>query len=272
MRNSGLFDCSPIRGARGWVTVPLDPQQPYLSHHDVGTPLLGTVVSLEIMVEALFALWGEIPTRICGIRAGEDCLVPAKKQVSCTVNPLGSCRCAALFDGAAPIFSCQMEFDSPAPPPSQQAPPLPDDSVTGPQVYGCFFHGPAFQVVNRAWVADTSLLGQMTHPLPPLRTDSPHLPILPITEIEFCLQCSGLLDAALHQRMAVPISIGAVELYSPATWDGIWAVAKFNGSGCDIRAYNADGQPVLAVLNYQTKPMPYACPGFDPLCRALLHQ
>ena len=267
--NEYLFDpeivlSGPVPTAR----IRLDPRQPYLSHHDVGTPLLGTAMSLEAMAESAAALCGKRPTRITQVVSGADCLVPEQKTLRCTLESDGSCIRAALLDGDGVVFTCVVHFDPLVPPAKKRRPAICNPTVAGDVIYACFFHGPAFQVVERAWLSGSGLASEMHVPLPPLLCGRPYGTVLPVRTLEFCLQSSGLLDAASRKYMSVPLGIGGIELYCPDTRDGLWAVAEINGPGSDICAYDGQGEPVLAVWDYRTKPMPYESKGFSRLCRS----
>ena len=267
--NEYLFDPQITLGGSGpTARIRLDPWQPYLSDHDVGMPLLGTAMSLEAMAECAAALCGKRPRRITDVKSGADCLVPEAKTLACALESDGSRIRAALLDGDSLVCACVLHFDPPAPPPARARPAIRRMAVSGDVVYGCFFHGPAFQVVERAWVSGSGLAAEMRAPLPPLFRGRPYGTVLPVRALEFCLQSSGLLDAASRKYMSVPLGIGGIELYCPDACDGLWAAAEFNGPGSDICAYDRSGAPVLAVKDYRTKPMPYESKGFSRLCRS----
>lgn len=266
--SAGVFDLR--RAGPRSALVTLDPDQPYLRDHDVGTPLLGTVMSLEAMAEAALFLTGRSPLRLWQITAGEDCLVSAPRTLRCALEEAGGVVRASLLDGSAPVFACLMSFDPPVPP----APVLPEGEA-GPeigaeQVYRCFFHGSAFRVIAAARTAGEGLTARMNAALPALRTDRLCEEVLPVRAVEFCLQSSGLLDAAFRRYMSVPRSVGCIELYRPGrTGPALESLARFTDGGNDIVAFDPSGAPVLAVRDYRTKPMPYGAPGFDHLCEAL---
>lgn len=262
-----LFD---LKAAGGGAEISIDPAQPYLRDHDVGVPLFGTVLSLEAMAESVRLLFGKTPCLITDVTAGEDCLVPHPKALRCTVGTeaAGPVR-SVLTDGGRLVFQADMDFSPPAPPAPRERPCLRRTPVDGETVYRCFFHGPSLRVVGQACSWDGMMTAELAQNLPPLTGDGRCATLIPMRIIEFCLQTSGLLDAAFHHHMSVPLSIARIELYRPRHLNGVWSLARAGGAGTDIRAYNSDGQPVLSVLGYRTKPMPYASHDFDALCAAL---
>lgn len=238
------------------AVVTADPKQPYLAHHDVGVPLLGTVMSLEAMAECAACLWGKAPRQLSGITAGKDCLVRKKKELSVSLRCCGSGLLAALSDGESPVFSCDISFDAPELPPQKNCPPE-EPGVTAEAIYRCFFHGPAFRVVERAHLRGDALIARFCPTVPPLTLETTRSSVLPVRIMEFCLQSAGLLDIGLRRYLSVPLSIGQVLLYGEKDLTGLWAEAVHSGPGTDIHAFNRYGRPVLSVLDYRTKPMPY---------------
>lgn len=261
-----LFDL--FRG-EGCAEISVDPAQPYLRDHDVGVPLFGTVLSLEAMSESVHLLLGKLPRLITGVTAGSDCLISRPKSLRCAVGAGAGPVHTVLTDGADLIFQADMDFLSPPAPPPQSSPVLLRTPADSSMIYRCFFHGPSLRVVACACPWNGCMTARFASALPPLTGDGRLNTLIPMRLIEFCLQTSGLLDAAFRQEMSVPLSIARIELYQPAHINGVWSLARYGAAGTDIRAYNDDGEPVLSVLGYRTKPMPYASPGFDALCAAL---
>ena len=251
---NSIFDITPTAGFSAAVSA--DPGQPYLSHHNVGAPLLGTVMSLEAMAECAAHFCGRAPKGIVAVTAGKDCLIPAAKELLFTAEAGSDTFRACLTDGDDLLFSCTFSFASPAAP-APQIPPIGAFPVTAETVYNCFFHGPAFRVVDRAQLSGDTLISRFNPAIPPLTLDPFRTSILPVRAIEFCLQTAGLLDIALHRYLSVPLSVGEVRLYQTDDMAGLWAQAQKNGPGTDIHAFNRLGQAVLSVLDYRTKPMPY---------------
>lgn len=266
MMRENLFELN-TDGAAAQVWI--DPGQPYLRDHDVGQPLFGTALSLEAMAESVQFLQGRVPRRISHVTAGSDCLVSHPMALRCDVKDEGASVQTVLTAGDHLVFRAVMDFSDPMPPKSQQKPAFGQTSTAGESIYRCFFHGPSLRVAARACLWGEAMAVEMAADLPPLVESVRREPLIPMRIIELCLQSAGLLDAATRHCMSVPLSVGMIELYRPVHLDGIWSLAEYSGMGADIRAYNADGQPVLSVLDYRTKPMPYASRDFEGLCTAL---
>lgn len=243
-------------GTSNCVSLRADPAQPYLADHDIGTPLLGTVMSIEAIAESLYALFGKTPSRISNIIAGSDCLVAESKTLLCSFEPSRDSFQAHLTDGDIPVFSCSLELEK-NPVPNFEIPSCKKLIVPSTDIYRSFFHGPAFQVVESASLIDNMLIATLASPLPLLNLNPCCRPILPVQVIECCLQTAGLLDAALHNRFSVPLSIGDIRLYNTKEQAEIRTVARAGHVGTDIHAVNNFGEVVLSVLGYRTKPMPY---------------
>lgn len=263
-----IFPMVRETGRPDTVRIQLDPRQPYLAHHDVGQPLLGTVMSLEAMAESARLLFGRTPHRITEVTAGQDCLVPKAETLLCRVTPEGEVLRAVLTNGETLVFSCLLHLEEPPAPQGRWCPP--EQGGTGKEIiYNCFFHGPAFQVAERAYLSDGTMIARGAPCLPPLSEESGRAAVLPVRVVELCLQASGLLDAALYRRMTVPLSIERVELYAVEDLSGLWVQARHRGEGAEIHAWNGAGEGVAAVYGYRTKPMPYESGEFDLLCSSL---
>lgn len=241
-----IFHLTCKDGQPDLVRVRLEPSQPYLAHHDVGQPLLGTAMSLEAMAECAALLYGRTPRSVTEVAAGQDCLVPLPKELACRLSPEGAALRAVLTDGEALVFSCLLHFEALPVPGGRIRPPC--EHATGKEtVYSCFFHGPAFQVVEQAYLSENTMIARGVPSLPPLSTETGRASVTPVRVVELCLQASGLLDAALCHRMTVPLSIRRVELYGTQDLSGLWVQACHSGDGAEIHAWNGAGAGVAAV-------------------------
>lgn len=241
-----LFDLN-MDGVAAQVLI--DPGQPYLRDHNVGQPLFGTALSLEAMAESVQFLQGRVPRCISHVAAGSDCLVSRPIALRCEVKDEGAFVHSVLTTGGSLVFRAVMDFSNSVPPEAQRKPAFDRMSTAGDSIYRCFFHGPSLQVAARAGFWGAAMAVEMAAGLPPLVENGRHEPLIPVQIIELCLQSAGLLDAASRHCMSVPLSVGTIELYRPDHLDGIWSLAKYSGTGTNICAYNADGQPVLSVLD-----------------------
>lgn len=265
-----LFDPQiSFNGQHPLAEIQLDRTQAYLRDHDVGTPLFGTAMSVEAISESAAALLGAIPRRISKLVSGEDCLVENDKMLTCRLEGIKAGIRCGLQDRGRSVFCCDVYFDTPAFPPVQKKAQVENRTVEAAVIYGSFFHGPAFQVVKRAWISQQSIIAEMQPKLPTLLDTISCNTAIPARVLECCLQTSGLWHAAFRKSMSVPLSIDQIEIYQPFITAEIWAKATESKNGTNITAYTEAGEPVLSVIGYRTKPMPYSYSAdFDRLCQS----
>ena len=245
----------------GIFCFPADPGEPYLADHDVGTPLLGTVMSLEAMAQAWYMKTGKNPGQILQVCSGTDCLVPEEKLLQCFVDPEEKVR---LCDGKQKLFTCLFREEEPVCEQETmqnealsrilQASP---GSVwkTQQEIYQVFFHGPAFQVVSACFVTEGRLLSQMSRKLPPLSAGSGQT-LLPVRMIEFALQSSGLYDLYGTGENNVPEGIQKITIFNTDKEQELFAAVEKKETGSDIAVFDRQGRLHLLVEGYTTKRMP----------------
>jgi Polyketide synthase dehydratase len=262
-------------GAAIEVTVALDPTEPYLDHHRPGgDPLLGTVMSLDL---ALRTVGADLPERwrTGGVITNVEALRPViVTGASATVTVRAGAqadghRCAVeTHDGDVVVhLTANIHTDEPGPALAPRQVELigPVHAVDASEVYAVFFHGPAFRVIGRAWMADDAVVAELATGLPALRSaDSggPGADALPRL-IEAGLQTAGLLDVASLGRMRIPSRIASIrwfgelsELDAP-----LFAVAQRSPGGqrsIDIDVVDGDGACRLRIRGYETLPLPFA--------------
>ena len=132
--------------------------------------------------------------------------------------------------------------------------------VDSSQVYRVFFHGPAYQVIERAWWDGKRMIGLLAKDLPG-NHHPPNLPTLMAPRlIELCFQTAGLWELAVQHRMALPQSVDSVRvlhtpglavgpLYAvvtPDAGDGSFGAEVVDGHGnqyVELRAYRTVALP-----------------------------
>ena len=84
--------------------------------------------------------------------------------------------------------------------------PLPSTEaiVQAAQIYRIYFHGPAYQVLERAWWDGTRMIGQMAAGLPGNHQPSDRPTLMAPRLIELCFQTAGLWEIGEHSRMGLP--------------------------------------------------------------------
>lgn len=249
------------------INIYVDPAQPYLADHDVGVPLLGTVMSLEAIAEAVWELTGKKVTKICRLESGVDCLIPTPQQLQVEIfqkeENLLTCRFTQNGDL---LFACDACVEQEK---TKMRNAVASDfqvdqlcQAKKEDVYKVLFHGPAFQVVDSVWFDGRDMFGKGHIPMPSLRKE-PVVELLPIRVIELCLQTSGMLDIALDGMMSVPKGIRSVSLYTHSMTESVYTKAVKTELGNNILAYNRQGELLVAIEGYETKEIPYSerqCP------------
>ena len=102
-----------------------------------------------------------------------------------------------------------------------------DRSVGHDAVYGVFFHGPAYKVLERVTVRPDGAVGLMVHGLPPNSVPADAESLVAPRLLELCFQTAGIWEVAERGRLALPSSVSRVVVRKdPAGANGrrLWAV------------------------------------------------
>jgi hypothetical protein len=261
------------------IETTLDPGvQPFLYDHQIdGTPVMPGVMGIEAFAEAALRV---LPGWHVDAVEDVNFLVPFKfyKSEPRTVtietqfHPEGDavvadCRLTGrrtLPNQAEPQvtthFTARVRLTQHAPVALDVQPPpaLPPDgsAVEAAGIYRLYFHGPAYQVVERAWRDDDRIVGQLAGTLPA----NHHPPESPLTMaprwIELCFQTAGLWEIGVSGRMGLPQHLDRVTVWdTPAAGEGLlYAVVTPSPDG---RSFDADvvdsaGRCCARVSGYRT--------------------
>jgi hypothetical protein len=160
-----------------------------------------------------------------------------------------------------------------------QAPPIhamgtPEGHVIqSADIYRLYFHGPAYQVVEKAWWDGKRIIGLMADHLP-----SNHQPAeLPTTIsprlIELCFQTAGIWELGVQGRMGLPQHVREVSLFrTPTAADGrLYALLTPDATrgSFDVEVLDAKGNCYLRLMGYQTVALP---DGADAKSLRILHE
>ena len=220
------------------IETTLDPAiQPFLHDHQIdGTPVLPGVMGIEAFAEAALCL---LPGWRVAALEDVNFLAPFKfyrneprtLTVETVVYP--------QRDSSTLVADCRLIGSRSLP--NQTEPQLTThftgrvrltketpDAVTVPalnlpaghiieatDIYRLYFHGPAYQVIERAWWDGRRMIGLMARDLPPN-----HLPSEMPTEIsprliELCFQTAGLWEMGIQGRMGLPQHIDRISSSLP---------------------------------------------------------
>jgi hypothetical protein len=169
---------------------------------------------------------------------------------------------------------------SPTPAPAEPGAGVPEPAevtTTTDELYQVYFHGPAYQVLGRAWRTDGGVAGAFAAALPENHVPADRRLVAKPRLIELCFQTAGLLGLATEGTLGLPHAIErivfpaypAVAIAEPA---GVVAVATPRGDDVfDIRVVDGEGLTVLRLEGYRTVafPAPVAAERLEPLRRAV---
>jgi NAD(P)-dependent dehydrogenase (short-subunit alcohol dehydrogenase family)/acyl carrier protein len=265
------------------IETTLDPKvQPFLHDHQIdGTPVLPGVMGIEAFAEAALSIlpgWR--------VEAIEDVnfLAPFKFYR----NEPRTLTVQALFypNGEGVLADCRLTGTRPLP--NQAEPqvtthftarvkltkqPLAAQTAATPGIlagadfeadgiYRVYFHGPAYQVLKRAWLDRDRAVGEMAQNLP----GNHHPPELPTQMaprlIELCEQTAGLWEIVEQGKMGLPLHIDSVQVYR--TPDAVEApihavITPHPDSGSfDAEVVDEAGNLYVRISGYRTVALPVA--------------
>jgi hypothetical protein len=281
-------------GLHGGLTIEttLDPRvQPFLHDHQIdGTPVLPGVMGIEAFAEAARSV---LPGWHVEAVEEVNFLAPFKFYR----NEPRTVTVQAVFyaNGEGLVADCRLTGSRPLP---NQAEPqvtthftarvkltqqVPEEQpATAPvtpagacfeaaDIYRVYFHGPAYQVLERAWLDENRVVGQMARNLPANHQPSELPTVMAPRLIELCEQTAGLWEIVEQGRMGLPLHIDQVTLWrAPDGVEGpLYAVVTPHpDSGTfDAEVVDGAGNCYVQVSGYRTVALPG---GVDPeLLRAI---
>jgi acyl transferase domain-containing protein/acyl carrier protein/NAD(P)-dependent dehydrogenase (short-subunit alcohol dehydrogenase family) len=264
------------------VETTLDPkEQPFLYDHQIdGVPVLPGVMGTEAFAELATLLTPGF--RVASIT--EQFSSPFKFHrsqprtlyMSATIHPTGHGTLVAkttlrgmvqprpdmpprfdthfvgeVYLTTAPVEERTINFT----PPSAEA-----LDIDRERIYRVYFHGPAYQVMERVGVMGDQAVALMTDGLPP--NSVPETPMLVAPRlIELCFQTAGMWEMVTHRAMALPAAIGSVTIYrQPERAEGrrLYALvtAINNGASYDAHVVDTDGNVYVELRGYRTVRLP----------------
>ena len=278
-----IGNAASMSAQRGLVIeCTLDPAvQPFLHDHQIdGTPVLPGVMGIEAFAEAASFLlpgWQVAAIEDVNFQAPfkfyrseprtltvetviypqhdsllADCrltgrrLLPNQMEPQLTTHFTGRVRLTKQRAKAAPV----------------QAPGLPEGHIIeAADIYRLYFHGPAYQVLERAWFDGDRIVGRLSENLPSNHIP-PEKPTLMMPRlIELCFQTAGLWEMKAQGRMGLPQHVRQVCLLrtpDPAV-GGLYAVItpKPEQGSFDADVVDAAGNRYVQLIGYSTVALPY---------------
>jgi acyl transferase domain-containing protein/NAD(P)-dependent dehydrogenase (short-subunit alcohol dehydrogenase family) len=266
------------------IEATLDPKiQPFLHDHQIdGTPVLPGVMGIEAFAEATLSLlpgWQ--------VEAVEEInfLAPFKfyrseprtLSIEVLIHPQGDrlvadCRLTgrrSLPNQPEPQITTHFTARVRLTKESTKTVTVPalgkptGNIIDASDIYRLYFHGPAYQVVERAWWDGKRIVGRMATGLPNNHHPAELPTIVAPRLIELCFQTAGLWEMGTQGRMGLPLHIDRVTLsgrrpQSPET--RLYAVVTPNSSegGFDSEVVDAKGNCYLQLKSYRTVALPNA--------------
>jgi hypothetical protein len=265
------------------IEASLDPSvQPFLYDHKIdGTPVLPGVMGIEAFAEAALSLLPDwhveaiedvrflapfkfyrneprvlrIETRIypSGDKLLADCCLIGHRPLPNQTEPQATLHFTARVRLATEL--------APRPAPYEFV-KLDGNIIEAADVYKVYFHGPAYQVIEKAWWNERQIIGQMPDNLPPNHHPSGLATIMSPRLIELCFQTAGLWELGVNGRMGLPHRVREVCLFSapdPAQ-GGLYAVVTPHPTqeSFDALVLDKNGNCYLRLAGYQTIGLPGA--------------
>ena len=264
------------------IETPLDPAlQPFLYDHQIDrTAVLPGVMGVEAFAEAASCLLPD-----WHVEAIEDVnfLAPFKfyrneprsVTVQTVIRPQGESLVADCqligrrtlpnqpepqvtthFTGRVRL-SKQRPVESPAPGFTK----LSGCVVEAADIYRAYFHGPAYQVVGRAWWDGHRVVGEMAKNLPNNHHPAELPTLVSPRFIELCFQTAGLYEMGVQGRMGLPLHIEQVSIWRAPDQDHgpLFAVVTPNSDGSfDAEVLDTTGTRYVQLRGYRTVALPNA--------------
>jgi acyl transferase domain-containing protein/NAD(P)-dependent dehydrogenase (short-subunit alcohol dehydrogenase family)/acyl carrier protein len=265
------------------IETTLDPKiQPFLHDHQIdGTPVLPGVMGIEAFAETALCL---LPDWHVEAIEEVDFLAPFKfyrneprtLTVEATIHPHGEglvadCRLIGrrpLPNQADPQttthFTARVRLTK-RPPQALTGPALGSQAgsiIEAADIYRLYFHGPAYQVVERAWWNGKRIVALMANDLPSNHRPAELSTLMAPRLIELCFQAAGIWEMGVQGRLGLPQHIDHVSLLRrPELAEGrLYAEVTPNpGRGnFDVQVVDATGNRYVQLNGYRTVAVPNA--------------
>jgi 3-oxoacyl-(acyl-carrier-protein) synthase/NAD(P)-dependent dehydrogenase (short-subunit alcohol dehydrogenase family)/acyl carrier protein len=134
--------------------------------------------------------------------------------------------------------------------------------IDAAHTYRLYFHGPAYQVIEKAWWDGKRVVGMMAKDLPGNHHPSDLPTVVSPRLVELCFQTAGVWELGVESRMGLPQHVRELGLYRAPTSaeDRLYAVVTRNeGEGSfDAEVLDTRGNCYLRLTCYQTVAIPNA--------------
>ncbi|HEU5470990.1 MAG TPA: SDR family NAD(P)-dependent oxidoreductase, partial [Actinophytocola sp.] len=272
------------------VETTLDPaEQPFLYDHRIdGTPVLPGVMGIEGFVEvAALPLPGWHPVQVEDVEFLAPCKFyrdePRTVTITAAFRPDGDelvahCRLEAgrqLANQVEPQVTTHFTGTVrlarvPAADITAPVPNAPDGKgATADAIYGVYFHGPAFQVLERAWCDERGPVGSFAAGLPVDHVPAERPELVAPRLIELVFQTAGVWEVGHGDRFGLPRQVDRIVPHGGRDLPKGRVAARISlgDNGFDGQVIDESGAVLLELNGYRTVELPG---GVDPDRRAPL--
>jgi len=128
-------------------------------------------------------------------------------------------------------------------------------------IYEVYFHGPAYQVIERAAVEGDSVVALMASGLPPNTRPAEADALVAPRLLELCFQAAGLWLLAKKETMGLPTALERAAVYRQEDEAGekrlyVTVEARGGGEAFDARVVDEKGLVHAEVTGYRTVALP----------------
>jgi hypothetical protein len=157
-------------------------------------------------------------------------------------------------------FRGQVVVAAAAPPaPRSELRLTPEPTFGRDAIYGVYFHGPAYRVLDGVTVEQGEAIGALHRELPANARDAGAVELVAPRLVEACFQTAGVIDLAERSLMALPARVDALRVYRAApAGAALYALVhrRPGDDGFDARIVDATGGVVLELAGYRTVALP----------------
>jgi NAD(P)-dependent dehydrogenase (short-subunit alcohol dehydrogenase family) len=128
-------------------------------------------------------------------------------------------------------------------------------------IYAVYFHGPAYQVIERAAVEGDAVVALMAADLPPNAKPAAAAALVAPRLLELCFQAAGLWLLAKKQTMGLPTALERATVFRQAEEAGekrlyVTVAARDGGGAFDAQVVDERGFVHAEVVGYRTVALP----------------
>jgi hypothetical protein len=272
------------------VDIEIDPRTaPFLHDHAIdGTPVLPGVMGLEAFAEvagllapghhvvAIEEVGFHAPLkyfrgqpRAMTVRALARRAADGTLRVRAALGSTQALHGQAAVDRLHFTATVVLSPDRPAPPARDAAPGAADDrgpALARDQIYRVYFHGPAYQVLARAWRTEEGVGGDLAADLPrelPADAGDAGCVFAPRL-VELCFQTAGVWEIGATGQLGLPSAVDRVSVWPPPAGAALVAeIVPRDGDGTtrfDAVVRDAAGRVYVEVEGYRTSALPGSLP------------